>query len=273
VLISKQRAWLLGLLAPMLVGSYTAASAYAVGPFFHQRAIGGKGNGVKIAAGEPEVVSGSAGKQELRFEVGEQDFLVTSPRAELKGVIYNNALQGQAKLSLTFVEPKIEEPALSGCTATIGANNTIKLLGHQAWTWNGTEAQLEEQSQKEQKPEWIFLPQELQQGAEGLPKEQLFFYISLGPKGSCGALSGKLPVVGSLAVAVEPSGVEEWSTSETGIFLPNPTKLHFWNGVRNVGVEAGATQGTGPFTLTGKYQLKTAGRQGGASREVARFES
>ena len=189
-----------------------------------------------------------------------------------KGVIYNNPVQGQAKISMTFVEPKLEEPSLSGCGVTIATNNTIKLLGHQTWTWNGTGAQLEEKSQKEQKPDWIFLPQELQQGAEGLPKE-LFFTITLGPEKSCGVLALKLPVDGSLAAAVEPPSVGEWSPNETATFLPNRAMQHFWNGKANVGVEVGAKQGTEPFTLIGSYQLKTTGHQGGAQQEVARFES
>lgn len=272
--ISELRAELLSLLIVLLIGLYASATAHAVGPFFHHRPLQGSGNGVKIGAREPEGVYSSAGEQKLRFKALGNQVEIVSPRAEVKGVIYNTALQGQAKLLMTFFEPKITvPPADAECEVKIGSNNTLKLLGHQAWTWDGTKTQLEEQPQKEQKPDWIFLPQELPQDAEELPKATFYtLTISKGPKGTCNAVA-VFPVNGYAAAAVEPADIGEWSSNEKVTFLENGTKQHFWNGKKNIGVESFASLGGEKVELVGQYKLKAIGSQGGAPQEIAHFES
>jgi hypothetical protein len=272
--ISELRAELLGLLVVLLAGLYGSATAHAAGPFFHHRPLQGSGNGVKIDAREPEGVFSSAGEQKLRFKALDNEVEIASPHAEVKGVIYNNALQGQAKLLVTFLEPKITKPISEAeCEVKIGTNNTLKLFGHQAWTWDGTKTQLEEQPQKEQKPDWIFLSQELQQGAEELPKT-LFYTLTLskGLKGTCAA-AAVYPVIGNAAAAVEPLNLGEWSSKEGITLLEDGTKQHFWNGKKNIGVESFSSLGGEKEELVGQFKLNTTGRPGGAPQEIAHFES
>lgn len=229
---------------------------------------------MKIDAREPEGVSSSAGEQKLRFKALDNVVEIASPHVEVKGVIYNNALQGQAKLLMTFFEPKITKPLSEAeCEVKIGTNNTLKLFGHLAWKWDGTKAQLEEQPQKEQNPDWIFLPQELPQGAEELPKATFYtFTLSKGPKGTCSA-AAVYPVQGNAAAAVEPPNLGEWSPNEKITFLEDGTKQHFWNGKKNIGVESFSSVGGEKMELIGQFKLKTTGRQGGAPQEIAHFES
>jgi hypothetical protein len=278
VLGIKLRAGLLGLAALLLVGSYAATTASAQGPFFYHRALQGSGNGVKVSEKEPENVEGTSPVGEKKVVLSGKLLSIAveivAASVEVKGNVYNNALQGQTKDLLTYVEPELVKPAASNCVVTIGTNNMVKLFGHQAWKWNGTEAQLHEQPQAEQKPDWIFLPAELQQGAEELPKELTFVTITLskGSGGTC-ALAGTFPVKGSSAVAVEPPNVGEWGTAETQKVLPNGQKQHFWNGTKNVGVETKLVLGTEPTELKQQTKVKTLGRQGGAPQELAHFES
>jgi hypothetical protein len=266
VLIGKPRAWLLGLMALLLVGSYAPATASAQGPFWYHRGVGEKGNGVKIAASAPEGIASSAGEQFFLFKVAGMEVAITSPQAQLKGIIYNNGLQGQAKILIAFAQPTTTKPA--GCLVKIGTNNIITVFGHLAWTWDGSEAQLKEQPQSAQKPDWVFTGKELAQGATELPQEEIY-KITLS---NCAA-AGTFPVKGNYAGAIEPPNVGEWSTNETQILQENGARQHFWNGKSNIGAETRLLGGTEPFTHVGEYKFKTTGRQGGAPQEVARFES
>jgi hypothetical protein len=263
------RVWLLGLLALLLIAAYAPGMAAAQGPFWRHRAVGEKGNGVKIAASEPEGVGSVPTEAFFKFLVGKTEVSVISPSLQVKGIIYNNALQGQAKLILAFAQPKVVSP--SNCSVLIGQNNTIKVYGHLAWSWNGEKKELEEQPQKEQKPDWIFTGQELQQGAKELPKELPVYTLTLSG-GSC-LVAGTSVIRGNYAAAIEPPNVEEWSTTETQIFLESGAKQHFWNGKENIGAETDLTLNGLPITHVGEIHFKTTGRQGGAAQEVARFES
>jgi hypothetical protein len=270
---------MLGLMVMLLVGSYAASVASAQGPFFHHRNVGETGNGVKWSqqtAGRPpwEAVEGSGPKVTLEGKIVSEPVVITAESVEVKGIIFNNAVQGQAKLLFTYVEPQLIKPALH-CKVVIGMGNVVKLYGHQAWTWNGTEPQLKEQPQKEQKPDWIFLPNELQQGAESLPTSQVFTQITLLNKSATETcpVAGQFPVTGSVAAAIEPANVEEWSTTETSKALPNLTKQHFSNGVKNIGAETGLKLGAETAKLVQEAKVKTIGTQGFAAQEIAHFEN
>lgn len=272
----KLRVGLLGLMAMLLVGSYVATAASAQGPFFHHRNKGETGNGVKWGQTSTppwEAVEGKGPEAKLESKILAEPVHITAESFSVTGIIFNNALQGQTKIQFKYVNPKLLKPVLP-CTVVIGMNNTVKLYGHLAWTWNGTAEQLKEQPQTGQKPDWIFLPSELQQGAETLPTELVFTQITLQNKGTevC-PLAGQFAVKGSAAAAVEPPNVGEWGVTEKVKALPNGTKQHFWNGAKNNGVEVNLKLGLEPAKLEQEAEVKTVGTQGFEPQEIAKFEN
>jgi hypothetical protein len=278
VLDIKLTAVLLGLMVMLLAGTYAATVTSAQGPFFHHRNVGETGKGTKWSqqiAGRPpwEAVEGAGPEAKLEAKILSEPAVITVESVEVKGIIFNNALQGQAKFKFTYNEPKLVKPALH-CKVVIGTNDVVKLYGHQAWTWNGTEAQLKEQPQKEQKPDWIFLPAELQQGAEALPTSLVFTQITLQNKSATETcpIAGQFPVAGSTAATIEPANVEEWGTTETLKNLPNGAEQHFWNGKTNIGAGVGLKFGSETEKIIQEIKIKTIGTQGFAAQEIAHFE-
>jgi hypothetical protein len=271
MLTFKLRAGLLALVVMLALGAYAAATASAeAGPFFHHRPVGGKGEGEKIEPKAPEGISSSPGEAFFLFDVSGTRVLILTSDTQLKGVIYNNALQGQSKIKMEFVDPEIVEPTVKECTPVIGENDTVKVFGHLVWKWNGTQEQRTEVPIKNQTPYWIFLPSELQSGATELPKGTLF---SLTLKGAgCGVLAGTYPIKGNYAAAIKPPHVEEWSEDETQTLLPDGEKIHFWNGKEFVGAETRAELTGEIMTFVGELKFDTIGHQGGAAEEIARFE-
>lgn len=236
--IIKPRAGVLGLLAVLLVGLFAAASAEAQGPFWYKRALNGQGKGVKISNQQGrqwEEVRGGGGEAKLEGKLGTNEIIIVAKQVQVKGIVYNNGLQGQAKLEFAYFQPELVKPSGTSCLVTIGSKNVVKVYGHQAWTWDGSEGQLHEQPQQHQKPDWIFLGQEIQQGATGLPSNVPFTSITI--KGTGCLLSTQANVTGSVAASIEPGQVGAFSTSQTATALPNGTKQHFWNGTENRGVE------------------------------------
>jgi hypothetical protein len=147
----KLRAAMLGLLAVVLAGSAMAASASAEpGPFWYHK-LSGEKEGTKLAAGVAESFSGEGGEQILSGKAGET-LEITSKSVNVKGAITNGTLQGQIKLELAYVEPKIKSPKSfeTSCSVTVGSNNTVTVKGHLMWKWNGEKKQLEEQPQANQ---------------------------------------------------------------------------------------------------------------------------
>jgi hypothetical protein len=257
VSIKLTRAIVLGFLALLTVGSFGASAAFAeAGPFWHSRAKGGTGNGVKIEEKAPEQFNGEGAEQILKGTIAELATEITAKSVQAKGIIYNNnALQGQIKVLLIYHEPKLVKPIEEGCEVKIGTNNEVKAEGHLAWKWNGTKAQLEEKQQKvTQKPDIIFTPAPIKAGETKLP-EGKFTEITLGK--SCGVLVGTFAVKGSQSVTTKPANIEEWSTTLTTIF-PGWKQQHFWNGTEFVGVEPGLVFGKNTATLTGSVESQSA---------------
>jgi hypothetical protein len=269
--VSKLRVSLLTLLAMSAAGAYVASVASAEGPFLHRRAVGNPGSGTKISESEPEVVASAPGKAFFKVVIAGSHITITTEDTQVKGIVYDNALQGQAKIKTVYVEPRISEPSsLKACTVNIGnSNDTTVLKGHLVWSWNGENKQLEEVSQKAQKPYWLFTPAELLAGSKGLPKGILFPMSFTGAE--CVLAGIKIAMEGSYANSIEP-GLEEWSLSETQSQLPNEQMLHFWNGTQNIGAKTETRLGGQPFTFVGELTFKTLGTQGGAAQEIARFE-
>jgi hypothetical protein len=258
------RCLLLGALWLALAAAMAPGAALAeAGPFWHHRAKGGTGNGLKIEEASPESFNGEGGEQVFNGKISGTEIEITIKSVQAKGIIYNNALQGQFKLLLTGHEPKLVKPALSGCEVKVGENNEIKTEGHMAWKWNGEKKQLEE-SQKEQKPSGVVTPGPIVAGATKLP-EGSFASVSL--KGSsCGVLAGTFKVNGSASALAKPANLEEWSTTLT-IAFPGWEDLHFWNGKEFVGVSSvGLTFGGNPASIKGSAESKAA------VQEIAAFE-
>src|ERR1700686_1316488 len=151
----------------------TNASA---GPFWHHRS-GGKGEGEKIESKSPESVSGTGGEQILTGEVAGTKVEIATKSVKVTGIIYNNTLQGQAKIVQKYEEPKLVKPALKECIVKIGASNETKSEAHLAT------------------PGMIFTPLPIESGAKELPKGT-FTEIALTGSG-CGVLAGKFAVKGN----------------------------------------------------------------------------
>lgn len=133
----KLRSGLFGLLAMLIVGAFSAAPAFAEsGPFCYHKAVGTEGKGEKIKAGAPEEVQGNGGEQVLTGKVGGLKNEITSEGVQVKGIMYNNALQCQLKLELKYHSPKLK--GFPTCEVKVGTNNIVKLVGHQDWKWDGT---------------------------------------------------------------------------------------------------------------------------------------
>jgi hypothetical protein len=214
----------------LLVGSFATASAEAnQGPFWYHRAVGNQGKGTKLTGSEE--VRGGGGEAVFKGKLAGAEIELTSSQVQIKGFIFNNALQGQAHLEFAYNQPKAVKP--STCAVKVASNNVVKVYGHQVWTWDNSEGQLKEQPVQKQKPQWLFLGQELQQGAEGVPKGVAFTSITFSG-GSC-PVSGQGTVTGSTVAAIEPSQLGAFSAKQKAENLPNSTLLHFWNGTKNVG--------------------------------------
>jgi hypothetical protein len=250
----------------------TPANEGRQGPAWHRRTIGIKGEGSRIAETEPEEVAGEGGEQILRGKLSGAEVEISSKAVQAKGIIYNNAMQGQAKLGVIYQEPKLVKPTLPSCVVKIGKNNNASLFGHLAWSWNGEKKQLEETSQASQKPDWIFLPTEIEANAKELPKGT-FVEIHFASV-NCGLLSGLvLKVLGSLGATIKPEKVAEWGTTETTSSAGGKLVQHFWNGKEFVGVTTGLTSSAEAVEYKGEFKTKTIGHQGVSAQEVAHYEN
>jgi hypothetical protein len=263
---SRIRVAMLGLLAVMLAGSIMASTASATaGPFWHHRAVGGEGEGAKIEPAGAESFKGEGGEQILAGKLSTEPVEIVSKSVQVKGAIFNNALQGQIKLELIYNQPTLVKPALKECTVVVGEKNIVVVKGHLMWKWNGEKKQLEEPTQEAQKPDLAFTPAEIAEGATTLPTG-VFTTITL--KGSgCGVLAGTFKVEGSDVGLPSPSNVKEWSTKLSVRTIPGENLLqHFWNGKEFIGAKVGLIFGGNTSSLIG--QTKTTANQ----QEIAVFE-
>jgi hypothetical protein len=224
--ITKIRALVLTLLAVMLAGSVMAGAASAEpGPFWHHRPLNGSGEGAKIEPNAPENFEGNGGQQTLTSEVAAKPenlkVELKSPAVQVKGAIFNNAHQGQIKLVIFYqtIIATIGGKAAPNCKVMVGQqgqfSNIVQVKGHLAWKWNGTEKQLNEQPQNEQKPDIVFTAVEPQEQT-GRPLTDLrqsgtfaeFKFVGT----ECSLLNATFPKVSGAEVGIpNPSQLEEWS--------------------------------------------------------------
>ena len=268
-MISRLRAIMLGCLVLLAMGSFAASAAYGeAGPFWHHRSEP-KGEGAKIEENAQETIVGGGGTQTLngRITLGPEKFElveISSTQLQVKGNIWNNGLQAQAKVHLIYVNPALIKPNLSGCVVKVGQANNVDLHGTVDWKWDGTGAQLLESPQKGQNVEVVLTPVQIQQGAKELPKAQ-FTTVTLAGL-SCGVLAGTYKVEGSALAEFEKSTLQEWHKSIALKLTKGVGLQHDWNGTAFFGAETGLTFGGNAAEYKGESKLETP------QQEVAVFE-
>ena len=278
----KIRAGLLGLLALLALSAFSAAPAFAEGgPFCHHRNNSKEGEGARITEAEPEEIAGHGGEQVLTGKAVLMTLNVVAKQAQIKGILYNNADQCQAKVSITYEGLSVLGQETK-CNVQVNSNNVVKLYGHQAWKWNGEKKQLEEKSQALQHRDWIFTPVELQQGATGLPTGTFAALTFTNKTGQTCPFNGvtQLVVEGSATVygyaaqrGVENQNLGEWDEAEELVSTGGEGSQHFWNGTQFIGVQTGLKFGEAA-KYKGKLEVNTIGKQGKTPpQEVAYFES
>lgn len=273
--MSRIRAGLLGLLAMMLVGSVVAATASAEGgPYWHHRAVEGKGEGLKIEPNAPESFSGKGGEQILLSsvisEAKEVPVEISSSSVQVKGAIFNNENQGQIKLELVYNQPTLRTPKFPECSVTVGEKNIVVVKGHLMWKWNGEKKQLEEKPQLEQQPDIVFTQVEPVQQKPFVEKVKFLngIFTTIGFKGKCGPLTA-FPITGSEVGIPFPHQLEEWSKKlavrtmppQNGIFFQ-----HYWDGTGFQGAEIGLSFNNRAASLIGQTEVESA------QQEIATFE-
>jgi hypothetical protein len=263
VTINRTRVIVLGFLALLTVGSFAASSAFAEpGPFWHQRPIGGTGNGIKIDQPKDDQIQGEGGEQKLRIKIASLETEINAKSVQIKGVIYNAIEQGQLKLLLKYHEPKLVKPVLEECETKIGTNNEIHVFGHLMWKYRNVPKELEEQPQKTQEWDLVYTPVEIAQGAEELPKG-VFTTITLSGSG-CGVLAGKFNLTESiLAIPLNPKAIDtftrnlETRTPAGGVEYHQ----HFWNGARYVPVQVEPLVSGNKTSLEGRDKVEPEGQE------------
>lgn len=266
MLRSRARAALLGTLTLLLMSSLAAATAQATaGPFVYHRAIGEKTGGVKIPEKSPEPFQGEGGEQRAASKIAGTEVEGVAKSVQIKGIIYNNSLQGQLKMDLKFHEVELTKPKLPGCVVKFGKNNESTVAGHLAWKWNGTAKQLEEPTQTSQGPTGVGLGSELTEGATTLPSAEFTTIAFSGA--ACGVLIGKYIAKGSETIKTKPSTLGEWGKSIAITLDENKEKIHFWNGKTFIGAETALLLGTEPAKVSGESKAEISGQ------EIAVFEN
>jgi len=272
MLEQTRTAWL-GLLVMLVAGGIASSAASAgPGPFWYHRENAGE-NGVKIQAVSPEGFYGTGGTQTLKFTIAGTAVTQTAPGVKITGLIWNNNLQGQAKLRLKFPPIKVTTPNLPECQPEVfsqkGAHNVLYAEGHLAWAWNGEKKQLEEQKQEAQNPDIIFVPPgtQIQQGASALPTGtfgEIKFPATIG----CGVLAGITAAITGSTVGhlIQPENVNQWSNILRISTTEGTQKQHFWNGEKFIGAEPGLLLAALPASLIGEDTLEML-RQEVAVRE------
>ncbi len=257
--ISRTKVLVFGLLALVLVGAVAGASASASpGPFWYHRPVGETlGSGVKVAASAPESFKGVGGEQRLLGTIGKEEVEITASSVQVKGAISNNAFQGQVKLELIYNQPRLIKPTslASTCVVKVGENNIVQVKGHLMWKYKKGGSELTEQGAAGQKPEIVFTPKEIAQGATALPGG-VFTEIHFSTSG-CGLFPPVAPVEGSQIGYGSPSGLGEWSTNLAVRTTGGTEELvHFWNGEKNVEGKVGLKFDKNESSLIGQTEVK-----------------
>jgi hypothetical protein len=266
VSINRTRAIILGLLALMAVGSFTATAAAEPGPFWHQREKGEKGEGKKIEENPGLNVNGEGGPATLTGEPVKGTPVEIQAKITVVHIqIYNNPDQGQFKFRITYFDPQLLKPALKPCEVKVGKNNEVNVEGHLVWKWDGTEKQLLENPQANQKVDGIAVPLTTKiEGVKEIPKET-FTTITLSGSG-CGVLAGTFNVSNTEAVEFAPDTLGVFETQLTASSHFGTFKQHFYNQKEQIGTTTGLLFGGQPANLSQEDKVEPE------KGEVAVFE-
>jgi hypothetical protein len=274
VLGIKLRAGLLGVLAMLALGAFSATPAFAEGgPFCHHSKDGITDDGL-IKAQAPEQIEGPGGVQRFEGKINGSEFIkLGAPGVQVKGIIYNNKDQCQAKLEIQYQPIKVE-PEGAHCKASLPNNNVVKLYAHAAWKWRGSESEQVEKPIRQGR-DWIFTPNELQQNAKELPKNEVITVMNLENNGgTCLLASKQNKVTGTVFAEAKPAGLGEFRKEEELTVLPNGTLQQFWNGTYPlIGAESGLKFTTEPEAYSGSFKVKPIGRQQQEPQFIGFFES
>jgi hypothetical protein len=270
IMLNRTRLVLAGLVVLLALSSVMAAPVSAFpGPFWRQRAVGVKTNGVKITQAAQEKFLSVGGKAVFRSPgVG---IVITCLESQDKGTIWNNQLQGQGKIQVAF----------HNCTVTGNGTNCkvvepIKFSSffHLAWKWNGTKAQLAQGNQESLGQKWdiLFTPREIVEGAENLSEKEEFVTVNFTPEAECTFANST--ILGFESAQPYPTQIGTWTNTLVIVFIPGRHLQHFWNGARQVGVETGLKAfGLVESTFEGEDEANTFAAANGEPVEVSVAEN
>ncbi len=270
--MSKVRLILAGLVALLALSSILpAASLAGGGPFWRQRKAAAEGNGVKISEQSPVKFQAKSGRSILSGTVGTTATKIECAEDRAGGILYNNSLQGQGKIIVSFF----------GCTTELPKCKVVEPIVfkanlHLVWKWQGLAKELEGQKQTEagQVPDLLFYTGEIAQGTTTL-EEKEFVKIELkkNTEGSCLEEGVPLEAKGYESATLTPEGVEHWTTKTSIGFTPGPHEQHFWNGTTQVSLITSLMFDSKPATFTSQDETGPFLTQKNEQQEVSVFES
>lgn len=260
---------LTGLTALLTMSFILSVTALAgPGPFWHQRKAGEMGNGVKISGLSPEKFQG---KGSLNILITFHE--VTCNEAQIKGLIYNNSLQGQGKLAVLY----------TGCSSNLThciVNEPVHFStnAHLAWKWEQEPKELEGQKRQSlgQVPGMLLYHGEIEEGVKGLKEEMEFISISFKKDGvgECEFAEAPLVIKGYSSAEITPEGIEHWASTYHLRFRTSQIWQTYWNGSEQLGLLSSLKGGISSSAgFKGQAKLGPFLAQGGEPREIAIFEN
>lgn len=257
----KVRSLILGLLSVMVLGAIVSGPALAEpGPFWHHRAVGGKGVGEKVEKTAPEKFTGKSAATEFESVVGSTAVRLVG-EVEVEGTVWNETNQGQGELKTKFTN--VKDPALPTCNVTVTVPEPYRI--HLMWKYAGNEKELTEQPQSQQKWDGFIIPLKTELLEKGVKENNTFATVGFAGAG-CNLLNGiKSTAVGSVAFSGN-MGLEGWSQTPTLFFPGQSLWQHYWNGKEFVAIKTGLLFGKEPAKFLGPVQIKFE------KQEVAVFE-
>jgi hypothetical protein len=272
---SRFKLTLAGLVALLVAGFVFSTSALAgPGPFWYQKKVGSSGSGIKISERSPETFTAKSGKSTLIGLAGGSNPEVVCAEDKSTGVIYNNSLQGQGKIAVSFEKCKTNLPECE-------VNEPIQFKSnlHLAWKYQGKEEELGKGKQLKQQalgqvPDLLFYTGEIKQGTKSL-EELKFVELSFkkNGKGTCGQVGIPLTAKGYESATITPEGIEHFSPTASIGFTPGPHEQHFWNGEEQIPLTTKLKLAENNATFESQDEISSYLTQQGASQEVAIFEN
>jgi hypothetical protein len=236
-MLCKIRLLVLSLLLVMVFGAVASMPAWAEpGPWWHHRAAGEKGNGLKIEKNSPEKFEGEGTGTEL---VAKFAGTAISIKCDLKakGSIWNETNQGQEKFAqgqgkVLAAYEKCEAKSLEGCTVTVTPSGSYTFFLVWKYEGNATELENKKQTLQGQHFDAAMVPAgvTIVSGAEGkeavLKEKKSFAELKFAK--SCGVLNGvSSEAEGAIGFTSEIS-LEQFTKDPTIKFPGAVPNQHIW---------------------------------------------